>query len=459
VTARRGIPLLAALAAAATFAAVLATAAQTTTDNPAASFERGLGMAAALAVILLAIAPRPAWPLSIGLALTVFSGNWDTMGIPVAFDRILIFTAVVSALVRARLEDADALKTRPVDWALAAVAAYAVVSAILAGTFDDHAARFALLDRFSLVGFVLFFVAPLAYRDERDRRVLLGTLVALGGYLGITALLETTGPEALIVPDYITDPAVGTHEDRARGPFAEAGANGFMLFGCGVAAVVAALTWRSPRARRAAGAVVLLCALGVLLTVTRAAWLGCVAGTLAALLAARETRRFLVPVVLAGAVGALLAFAVIPGLQSRADERANDQYPLWDRRNSNAAALRMLAEKPVLGYGWGRYATDSAEFYRQTQDYPLTFVTNLHNVYLSNAVELGLLGTMLWLAVVIAVALGAILRRGPPSMRPWKFGFVAVLVCYAVLAASTPLGFGGPTMLLWAWAGLCWGRD
>jgi O-antigen ligase len=455
---RRGIPPSVALAAALAMAAGLAAATQIDTGNPAASFERGLGVAAALAAIVLAVATRPAWPLSIGLALTVFSGHWDDMGIPVAFDRVLILSAVVSTFVRAHVDEAGPLRTRPIDWALGVVAAYAIVSAILAGTIDDHGPRFALLDRLALVGFALFFIAPRAYRTERERRILLGTLVALGGYLGVTALLETVGPEALIVPQYITDPAIGTHADRARGPFAEAGANGLMLFFCAVASAIAALTWRDRRARGVAVLVVVLCGLGVLFTVTRAAWLGCVVGSVAALLAARETRRYLVPVLALGAVGTLLAFALVPGLQGRADQRADDQYPLWDRKNSNAAALRMIADKPVLGFGWGRWRTDSWDYYRQSPDYPLTFVDNVHNVYLANAVELGLLGTLLWLGVVAVVGAGSVLRRGPPAMRPWKLGLVGLIAASAVIATTTPAHFAAPTLLLWLWAGLAWGE-
>ena len=457
MTAPRGIPFGVALAAALAMAAALAAGTQIDTGNPAASFERAMGVGAALAVIALALAARPAWPLSIGLALTVFSGHWERMGSPVAFDRVLIIAAIASVLVRARI-DGETLRTRPIDWALAAFTVYAVVSAILAGTIDDHEARFALLDRLSLVGFALFFVAPRVFRTEHDRNILLGVLVALGGYLGVTALLETVGPDALIVPSYITDPSIGRHLDRARGPFTEAGANGLMLFFCGVAATVAVMTWRDVRARRIAALVVGLCALGVLLTLTRAAWLGCVGGTFAMLLAARETRRYIPHVAVAGAVGALLAFALIPGLEASADRRANDQYPLWDRKNSNAAAMRMLAEKPVLGFGWGRWRTDSWEYYRQSPDYPLTFVDNVHNVYLANAVELGLLGLLLWLAVVGMVAGGAILRRGPPAVRPWKLGLVGLVAAYAVIATTTPAHFAAPTLLLWAWAGLAWGE-
>jgi O-antigen ligase len=117
----------------------------------------------------------------------------------------------------------------------------------------------------------------------------------------------------------------------------------------------------------------------------------------------------------------------------------------------------MIRERPVLGWGWGRFRTDSRDFYRQSPDYPLSFVRGLHNVYLTMAVELGLLGAELWLLAIAVVLFGAIFRRGPPSLRPWKLGLIAVAVSYGLTAISTPLAYAGPTLLLWTWAGVAWG--
>lgn len=422
-------------------------------------FDQVAGGVTAVGAVAIALCVRPAWPLSIGLMLGAFNGHWDTMNVPVALDRLFIGTAIVSVLVRERIRSPHALRTRPIDWLLMLVAIYAVGSSLLADTMQYREIRFALLDRLSLLGFVLFFVAPKVYREARDRQIFLGALVALGAYLGLTALFETTGPEALVVPGYITDPAVGTHSDRARGPFAEAAANGLILYAACIASVIAAFTWRDRRWRRVAMVVAGLCALGILFTVTRAAWIAGGAGTIVALLAIREGRRFVVPVVALVGVGVLLAFAVVPGLQGQAESRADDEKPLWDRRNSNAAAMRMLAERPLLGFGWGRFTAESFEYYRQPYDYPLTFVGDLHNLYLANAVELGLIGGLLWLFAVVVAVVGSIMRRGPPDLRPWKLGLIAWATCYAVSALSTPLGFALPTLLLWTWAGIARGEN
>jgi hypothetical protein len=437
-------------------AAVAVTTRGTATNVDA--FEQATYALVGIAVVGMALAVRPAWTVSIGLALAVFSGHWDTMGIPVALDRLLLGTAIVSTLVRERIRSPDALKARPIDCLLALVAIYAIGSSLIADTWQYESIRFALLDRLSLLGFMLFFVAPKAFREERDRRVLLGTLVALGAYLGLTALFEEVGPEALVVPDYILDPNVGTHEDRARGPFAEAAANGLALYGCLIASVIAAITWRDRRWRQVAGIIVALCALGILLTVTRAAWIAGTAATILTLLAAKETRRFVIPAIGLGGIGVLLAFALIPGLESQAEDRASEDRPVWDRRNSTNAALRMLADRPLLGFGWGRFQADSPRYYRQSQDYPLTGQRQLHNVYLSNAVELGLIGALLWLTAGLVAIVGSIVRRGPPELRIWKLGLLAWAICYAISALSTPLGFAMPILLLWTWAGVARGE-
>jgi putative inorganic carbon (hco3(-)) transporter len=417
-----------------------------------------IGVGAAVGA-LISLTVRPAWPLSLGLALAAFSSHWHTMGIPLPLDRLLLASAVVSTLARERVREPGALVTRPIDWLLIVTGLYAIGSALWVGTLSDHIARFALTDRFSLVGFVLFFIARRAYRDPRDRRILLGTLVALGAYLGITAVLETTGPSALIFPHYITDPSVGIHFGRARGPFAEADADGLALYMCTVASVIAALTWRDPRARRLAWVVGGLSLFGVLLSLTRAPWVAAIAGSVIALLVPRQTRRLVIPSAALVAVGIVVAFAAVPHLQARATGRANDQQPIWDRKNSDAAALRMIAARPVLGFGWGRFAYDSIDYYRESQDYPLTLVPEVHNVYLDNAVSLGLVGAGLWLAACGIVLLGGVWRRGPPVLRPWKIGLLAVGISYGVNAMLTPLGFALPTLLLWVWAGIAWGPD
>jgi O-antigen ligase len=419
----------------------------------------GVASNAAIAMLLVplfvvtVVRVEPSLTLTGGLLLSVFSGNWGNIGAPVALDRVAIAAGVAGVAWRARTEPEYRPTGLAIYWLLAVVSAYAIASALAVGTLTDHDAFFALVDRLGLVSFVLFVVAPVAFRTDRQRAHLLAGLVGLGGYLGLTALFEGVGLDGIVLPRYIADASVGIHQERARGPFVEAAANGLALFGCGVACVIAAARWRD-RWRWVAAGVGVLCALGILLTLTRQAWLGAVLGALAGLVTASRLRPYVVPLVAGGALLVIGAFAVIPGLQERAGERARDNRPVWDRLNSDRAAVDMVAARPLVGFGWGKFQDRASGYYRLSPDFPLTSVHTLHSVVLSNAVELGLVGTTLWLAALAMALAAGIFGRGPPELEPWKRGLLAMAVCWLVVSNFTPLGYSFSNYLLWTWAGL-----
>jgi O-antigen ligase len=116
----------------------------------------------------------------------------------------------------------------------------------------------------------------------------------------------------------------------------------------------------------------------------------------------------------------------------------------------------MIAEKPLTGFGWGKFGEESPEYFRQSLDYPLTVQRQSHNVYLTNVTELGLPGGLLWFGALMVALIAGVLHRGPPWLRPWQLGLAAFSTCYLVTALTTPLGFALPTMLLWMWAGITW---
>jgi len=156
--------------------------------------------------------------------------------------------------------------------------------------------------------------------------------------------------------------------------------------------------------------------------------------------------------------GTLLVF---PALSGNASARAEDETPVWDRENQTAAALRMIAARPLFGFGWDNYANVSIGYFRQSAGYPMTGFSDsdvplpLHDTYLSNAVELGLIGALLWLASLLWAVAGAALRPCSPDLRPWKLGLVAIGVFFCVLAFFDPLQQNITELLLWTWAGLC----
>ena len=167
-----------------------------------------------------------------------------------------------------------------------------------------------------------------------------------------------------------------------------------------------------------------------------------------------------------------LTLAVSPRIRSETIGRTESQSPVWDRENTDIAALKIISKYPLTGVGWENFINVSPQYMRQQPDYPITGVgLEVHNIFLSHAAELGIPGLLLWLLAF----LGAVWRafspfpwwrgrgagaatRAPPedwSWRdPWRMGGVAIVLCFLVIANLTPFSEAAPNMLLWTWLGV-----
>jgi putative inorganic carbon (hco3(-)) transporter len=418
-----------------------------------------LGVVLLPAVAYLARAVDPAAVLTLGVVLTPFAGNWQQLGIPgiLAPDRLLISGTIVLVVLRAATGRGEPLpRPRLVHLVLTLAVLWAVVSALVSHTLFQRAPLLKIVEAYGVFPFLIFYLAPVIYNTPRKRQWLLGALVALGAYLGLTVLFEMAGPHALVWPKYIIDPSYGIHNGRGRGPFADAVANGFGLYVCALAASIAVTQWRG-RVRIAAGAIAALCFVGTLLTLERSVWIGAAIATVVTLISFARLRPVAVPVIVAGATAVLLALVLIPGLSAKVSSRASDQGPVWDRQNLTVAALNMVSARPLLGFGWSRFQHASGPYFQQSQNFPLTATNiDIHNYFLTYAVELGLVGLLVWLAGIVMGGFGALATRAPPELEPWRMTFLAVAVCFLLVANSVP-----PTVfqneVFWLWAGVVWG--
>lgn len=416
---------------------------------------------AGVLLVCLALTVDPAWILSAGIVATMFAGHWQDIGVQSSFGphRLLLAAGALAVLLRLPpARDRPRLELGFVHYVLAAAVGYALISAIWAGTIGRSTSQFVLLDDFGVLPFLMFLVAPLAFTTSRQRRILVGSLIAAGAYLAVTAILEQLKLYHLVVPSYIGDPAVGTHFGRARGPFVEAGADGLALYACAVAAAIALATWRVKWQRTVAACVVLLAPVGLLLTVTRSVWIAGVAATVVAMVTTPGLRRFVVPVAVVGAGAVLVAFTVIPGLAQKASSREGDKTSVWERQNTTAAGLRMIETRPLLGFGWDRADDRLEPYFRQDPNIPLRGArAGLHNVYLQYGVSLGLIGLGLWLFGGALAIRGAFTGRTPPELRPWAVGLKAIAVAWVLVGLSTPASYIFSTIVLWTWAGVATG--
>jgi O-antigen ligase len=128
----------------------------------------------------------------------------------------------------------------------------------------------------------------------------------------------------------------------------------------------------------------------------------------------------------------------------------------------------MVAARPLFGFGWERYRSDSFDYFRQTADYPMygykpsnavqgERTLPLHDTYLAYAVELGLVGGLLWLATLLWGVGQAILSPASPELRRWKLGLLSIATFFLVVAIFNPHQDPFSVMLLWLWAGVAQG--
>ena len=253
--------------------------------------------------------------------------------------------------------------------------------------------------------------------------------------------------------------------------------------------MIASTRWRGGWRWFAVG-VAIACVFGSFLTFERGVWIGDVAGVVAAGLFSRDIRRWLLRVVPVAAVVVVAVLTLVPSINSTANSRINAIYPVWDRQNQTAAALNMIQAKPLFGFGWDNWANTADPYFRLAPNrlltgYPsslqqadlggsgdglsasgggtstgpgLTHVQGeLHDSYLSYAVELGLVGACMWFASVLWGFGSAVLGPGAPDLRAWRTGLVAIAACFLVVCAVDPLSQNFTQLILWTWAGVAAG--
>jgi O-antigen ligase len=416
----------------------------------------------------------PAATTCAALALTIFSGAWGQIGLGgLPIDRLLLAIVLLQLFLLAPgVAQIPRAQIRTVHLLMGLTAIYATGSALAAGTLGSETGVLSLIDLFGLAPYLMFLLAPTIFAGRHERRMLLATLVGVGAYLGLTAIFESLGPHALVFPRYILHVDAATPGERAGGPFQSSLAEGFATYSCAVASAIAWVQWRA-EARRGltalAALAVAVCAFGSFVTLERGVWIAAVLASVTTALATRAGRRWILPSLLACALVIGAALAISPSLSQKTANRASSQISVWDRQNQTYAGLRMIAAKPLFGFGWERYRQDSFDYFRQSPDYPMygfkpsnavqgEKTLPLHDTYLAYAVELGLVGVLLWLATLLwGVGQAIVTPAATGELRRWKLGLLAIAVFFLVVAVFNPSQAPFSVMLLWLWAGVAQG--
>lgn len=305
-----------------------------------------------------------------------------------------------------------------------------LVLAIVPGVLlaDDHAAVARILVMWTLLGAVGALVA--ARGDARTVRWMLGLLAAAGAVSAAVAIVRGGGQIGELQGDIATGRAVGAFSD----PNIFAALLALALPG----ALVLAATRRGAERLGALLAAGLIVA-GLALTLSRGGMLGA-AGGMSVLLVLPRVRAIAV----AGGLvlAALLVFGANPvsGVAAvdtvlervvsirSASESATDQ-----RAELYRVTPQIVADHPVVGVGANRFSEVAPRYGLIDPTTGFTF-DHPHNVVLTIAVELGLIGlvALLWLVVALARTLWRAYGGGE---RPLAIAVAAALMTVVVQGA------------------------
>jgi len=371
--------------------------------------------------------------------------------IPLTIDRLLLVVALGAYVIQRSMGRTDPKPPARADWLLAAFLALVVVSGSLVGWASNPAEPWSTVYRV-LGGYLLpvavYWMARQSPLDRRDLSMVHGTLTILGAYLAVTGLLEISGQWWAVFPPHIADSSVGIHFGRARGPMVQAVSYGLYVGVCLLAAW--AYRWRfGPRGRLVLLALLPLMAAGLFFSYTRSVWIGI---GLAAAVVLGVTLRGRVRAAVLGAMAAgalLLALGSMESLVNiQRDQVAADSRKSVSMRGSFAyVSWKMFLDRPLFGFGFGQFPMAKMDYLDdRSTELVLEHIRPFchHNTFLSVLTELGLVGLLLFVAILVSWARAAWALARAVDSPPWTqaqgalmLGVLAIYACQAMFHELT----------------------
>ena len=298
----------------------------------------------------------------------------------------------------------------------------------------------------TVLPFAMYLVGRYAFERTAAVRILLWTILALAAYSAAVSILQFTGPTRLVWPRFIVDgsldPAV-TWYGRAIGVFNQPVLNGMLLtLGFAVAMLLVSRHSEEPTWRRwLAFVIAVACGPAIYLTHTRAAWLsGALVLLIGALLAKGYRKGFIVA---AGITATIIAinWSVFTSSDREAGGVASVSE-VDDRKNIAQTALWAAAQKPLDGWGLGRFTAVNTFHHQQwSPDTPWIrgYGIVAHTNELGILAELGGIGLALWICVLALVAYrlwGAYRTLPPHDLCGMPLALTAIIALVILLGSG-----------------------
>ncbi|MBX5491095.1 MAG: O-antigen ligase family protein [Chloroflexi bacterium] len=392
----------------------------------------------AAAVVVPFALQRPIVGLCLAVAAIPFSSEWSSTvgGLNLTLMEPTVALALVAWLRRGLAQE------RLRIWPSALLAAQGLMlGVLLAASLASEAPGPSLKETIKWIELMVAFVLTLDLaRDIRAARWLLLALVgaaAVEALFGVVQFVTGRGPAFFAIGPFM----------RAYGHFSQP--NPFAGYLGTALPLALALAWLMPGAApRWARPAFLALAAGVLLSLSRGAWLGQAVACAALLaLASPRSRRHLLVLAVALLLLALLGtLGVLPPaiadrlgiiaeyfgpFDVRTVEVTGENWSVVERMAHWQAAWYMFLDRPWLGVGPGNYATAYEQYFLPNWADPLG---HAHNYYLNLAAETGLVGLATFL-LVLGLAYRAAVRglgSSDPFWRTVALGTLGTLLALTV---------------------------
>lgn len=334
--------------------------------------------------------------------------------LPVELFLAVFACAAVATLLWLDRTDVRLRGIGPIGWAMAVYVAWNGYSMLTAHRYpatDVVLAQDVSVPRLIVIGIVIPFAMFVAGRYVFDRvsavRALLWTILGITAYSAAVSIMPFVGLSAYVWPRYAAVVEKPAWVGRAVGLFNQPVING-MVLAVGFATAMLVLSRRSEARWQRILACVIGVAAGVGLyeTRTRAAWLGGLAVLIIGALLAKGVRAWYVTVL--AALAALVAANWTTFTSSdREAGGVGSQAEVESRLNDIQTAMWAFERKPFAGWGIGRFQAVNSYFHQQwtpATDWSAGWGEVSHQNELAILAELGLIGLLAWLAVLLLIA-------------------------------------------------------
>ena len=243
------------------------------------------------------------------------------------------------------------------------------------------------------------------HSDIRPRILWPAVVVTLlfGVYLSLTAVFEITKQWSLVYPSFISDPKLGIHFGRARGPMLQSVRLGMCLNFC-LAVLWVFPVWIFAKERWAwilAITLTPIFVLAILLTYTRSIWMG--AGAVLIILLCTMLQGKARTVTLGALCMSVIVGGLILGPSMLAFKREYSEAETLESTRMRGAfayvSLQMFKDSPITGFGFNQFQVHNRPYLDdRTTNIRLESIRGYvhHNSYLSLLIDLGLIGAVLY---------------------------------------------------------------